>query len=130
MAMAHIEMTEGRVAPVDAKKLMAAVRRAMIEVLRIPPDDPLVRLSTFPRDHVLAPARMREVTVHVLMFAGRPETTKNRLYAEVANRFEALGVPRGDVLVVVHDVPVANWGVGGVPAGDLDLDIVLAPDAE
>lgn len=128
--MAHVEMTEGRVPPAEAKKLMAAVRRAMIDVLRIPPDDPLVRLTTYPRDHVLAPARMREVTVHVMMFAGRPDTTKNRLYADVTARFEALGVPRDNVLVVVHDIPVANWGVGGVPAGHLDLGIALVPEDE
>lgn len=128
--MAHLEMTEGRVAPADAKKLMAAVRRAMIEVLRIPPDDPLVRLTVYPRDQVLAPARTKEVTVHVTMFSGRTEATKNRLYAAIATRFADLGVPRENVLVIVHDVPVANWGVGGVPARDLDLDIDLDPPVD
>lgn len=126
--MAHLEMTEGRVPPALAKKLMAAVRRAMIDVLRIPPDDPLVRLTAFPRDQVLAPARTSEITVHVTMFSGRPDATKSRLYAEVAERFEALGVPRAHLLVVVHDVPAASWGVGGVAADGLDLGIDLVPE--
>lgn len=130
VAIAHLEMTEGRVSPADAKKLMAAVRRAMIDVLRIPPDDPLVRLIAYPRDQVLAPARTKEITVHVSMFSGRPDAIKNLLFAEITTRFEGLGVPRENVLVVVHDIPLGNWGVGGVPAGDLDLEIDLDPQEE
>ena len=125
MAMAHLELVRGRVTDAEGKKLMAAVRRAMIDILRIPPDDPLVRLTAYERNGVLAPARMSEITVGITMFSGRSDETKKLLYADIARRFEILGIPTANLLVILHDVPQVNWGVGGVAATELDLDIEL-----
>jgi phenylpyruvate tautomerase PptA (4-oxalocrotonate tautomerase family) len=56
------------------------------------------------------------------MFAGRSLDAKRRLYRAMVTNLGHLGVPASDVLIVLHDVPLENWGVrGGTPASDVDL---------
>jgi phenylpyruvate tautomerase PptA (4-oxalocrotonate tautomerase family) len=56
------------------------------------------------------------------MFAGRSLEAKRRLYRAVARNLGHLGVPPADVLVVLHEIPLENWGVrGGTPASEVDL---------
>jgi len=40
----------------------------------------------------------------------------------VNNELEELGTPRDDVLVVIHEPPMQNWGIrGGRPAEEVEL---------
>lgn len=54
--------------------------------------------------------------VHVYMWAGRDAAFKEKVIEGVTRVFEELGVPKGAVTVVIHDVPKENWGEGGVSA--------------
>jgi phenylpyruvate tautomerase PptA (4-oxalocrotonate tautomerase family) len=51
---------------------------------------------------------------------------KRALYKTVADRFEALGIPRLDVFIVLEEAPVESWGLrGGVAGCDLDFGFDL-----
>ena len=55
-------------------------------------------------------------------FAGRSVEAKRALYAQIADRLDTLGIPKGHVTTIVHDVPTASWGLStGVAAADVDL---------
>ena len=42
--------------------------------------------------------------------------------SEVIDRLTALDVPQNDILIVLHEPPMHNWGVnGGVPASEVDV---------
>ena len=46
---------------------------------------------------------------------------KRALYAQI-DRLHTLGIPKGHVTTIVHDVPTASWGLStGVAAADVDL---------
>ena len=48
--------------------------------------------------------------------------TKRRLYQALVDGLTALDVPRNDILIVLHEPPMHNWGVnGGVPASEVDV---------
>ena len=56
------------------------------------------------------------------MFAGRSMDTKRRLYQALVDGLTALDVPRNDILIVLHEAPMHNWGVnGGAPASEVDV---------
>ena len=56
------------------------------------------------------------------MFAGRSMDAKRRLYDAIVQRLMALDVPANDVLIVLHEPPMENWGVdGGTPASEVDV---------
>ena len=64
----------------------------------------------------------RFTLIQATMFAGRSLNAKRRLYRAVVRNLGCLGIPPSDVLIVLHEVPLENWGVrGGMPASDVDL---------
>jgi phenylpyruvate tautomerase PptA (4-oxalocrotonate tautomerase family) len=125
VALARIEILEGRTAD-EQRKLIDAVAAALSEALRAPAADPSVRLLEYPpaRFSIPYPDRHSDLftLVEVTMFAGRSMDTKRRLYQALVDGLTALDVPRNDILIVLHESPMHDWGVnGGVPASEVDV---------
>ena len=54
------------------------------------------------------------------LIEGRTEAQKRAVIERVTQALvEALGAPKENVRVWIHDVPKENWGIGGVSAKDL-----------
>jgi Tautomerase enzyme len=52
------------------------------------------------------------------MFASRSSETQCRLYRAIVAGLGGLGIPPDDVLIVIHEPPMENWGVDrGTPGG-------------
>ncbi|KQY59721.1 hypothetical protein ASD11_09285 [Aeromicrobium sp. Root495] len=113
--------------PADTEIAMIdAVHDSLVAAFRIPAVDKHVRLvSHAPHrfavpPHLERPERYTKVTIEC--FAGRSTDAKRRLYREVVERLETLGVPRDHVTVTVQESPTENWGIsGGQAACDVDL---------
>jgi phenylpyruvate tautomerase PptA (4-oxalocrotonate tautomerase family) len=125
VALARIEILEGR-NPDEQRKLVDAVAVALSEALQAPVADPSVRLLEYPpaRFSIPYPDRHsdRFTLVEVTMFAGRSMDTKRRLYQAIVDGLTASDVPRDDILIVLNEPPMHNWGVnGGVPASEVDV---------
>lgn len=98
--------------------LIAAIQRALIEGIRIPEADRDIRILEYP-DHAFAPPPERGPAYSVLeisMFSGRSIEAKARLYAALQRELAAFGLAEGDLKIIIHDVPVENWGLRGKPA--------------
>jgi phenylpyruvate tautomerase PptA (4-oxalocrotonate tautomerase family) len=125
MALARIDILEGRTSE-EKRALVRAVGAALSEALQTPEADPAVRLAEYPRDHFSLPYPDRHseryTLVEVTMFQGRSMDTKRRLYDAIVKGLGALDVPASDVLIVLHEPPMENWGVnGGIPASEVDV---------
>ncbi len=125
MALARIEVLEGR-SDETKRGMVQAVRAALSEALRAPADDPVVRLVEYSRDAFTLPYPDRHTDaytiVEVTMFAGRSAEAKRRLYKAIVNGLGAFDVTPQDVLIVIHEPPMENWGVdGGTPASEVDV---------
>lgn len=56
------------------------------------------------------------------MFAGRSAEAKRRLYQALVRNCGGLGIAPTDVLVVLHELPLDNWGIrGGQMASEVEL---------
>jgi phenylpyruvate tautomerase PptA (4-oxalocrotonate tautomerase family) len=112
--------------PEEKRKLVDAVRCALSEALRAPSDDPSARLIEYPRAQFSVPYPDRHsdryTLVEVTMFPGRSMETKRGVFTKIVAALEPLGVPSDDVLIVLHEPPMDNWGVdGGRPASEVDV---------
>lgn len=56
--------------------------------------------------------------VHVYVWKGFSKEAKKKVIAGMTKVFVDLGVPAEAVEVVVHDIPMENWGVGGEQASE------------
>jgi phenylpyruvate tautomerase PptA (4-oxalocrotonate tautomerase family) len=123
MPLIRVEIREGW-SPAEKAGLLDAIHAAAVEALRIPDEDRTQMLTEHPAEAFEIPPGKGErfTLVEVTMFAGRSLDAKRRLYRAVVRNLGRLGVPASDVLTVLHEVPLENWGIrGGTPASDVDL---------
>jgi phenylpyruvate tautomerase PptA (4-oxalocrotonate tautomerase family) len=123
MPLIRVAIREGW-SPAEKAGLLDAIHAAAVEALRIPDEDRTQMLTEHPAEAFEIPPGKgdRFTLVEVTMFAGRSLDAKRRLYRAVVTNLGRLGIPPSDVLIVLHEVPLENWGIrGGTPASDVDL---------
>lgn len=126
MALACIDVLSG-LGPALRSGILNAVHTAVVLALRVPADDPTVHLVEHERVNVVVPPQRsdRYTIVTVTMFAGRSTATKRRLYELIVANLVNEGVPADDVLIVVHEPEMANWGIAGLPASEVDVGFAV-----
>ena len=127
MPLAQIE-TRRPWAPEQVAALMEAVDQAQREALQLPEGDRQIRYVEHRPEHFSVPPGKTEnyTLVVIQMFPGRTLAAKRALYQGIVQRFGALGIGPADILIVLQEPPLDNWGVrGGVPASEVDLGFKL-----
>lgn len=123
MPLVRIEVRAGR-SPSEKKSLLVAVHAALVEALRIHDDDRAQRLYELaPEDFEIPPTRSDAfILVEITMFPGRSREAKRHLYQAIVQNLNVLGIASRDVLIVLHEPVMENWGIrGGIPADEVDL---------
>jgi phenylpyruvate tautomerase PptA (4-oxalocrotonate tautomerase family) len=123
MPLVRLEVRQGRSAT-QKQALLDVAHAALVEALGIPDHDRMQRIVERPREDFELPPGSSDnfVLVEVTMFAGRSRQAKRRLYQALVRNFGTLGVTPADVLVVLHEPPMDNWGIrGGQMASEVDL---------
>ncbi len=103
---------------------MDAVYRAQREALGVPEHDRQIRYVEHRPEHFAVPPGRTEnyTVVEISLFAGRSLAAKRALYQAIVRNLGALGIEAGDIFIVLHEIPLENWGIrGGVPASDVEL---------
>ncbi|MGH2628073.1 MAG: tautomerase family protein [Anaerolineales bacterium] len=122
MPLVRISVRKGR-SPKEKRALLDAVHAALVETFHIPDADRTQRLSEYaPEEFDIPPGRTdRYALVEITAFAGRSVDAKRHLYGAIVRNLSALGIQASDVLVVVSEAPLENWGIRGAPATNADL---------
>ena len=123
MPLVKIEARKG-LSPELRRELLDAVHVALVEAFKIPDRDRHQRFVEYaPEDFEIPGGKGERFTiVEIDAFAGRSLDAKRALYQSIAARFESLGIPALDVMIVLREIPAENWGLrGGRAACDLDL---------
>jgi len=127
MPIAKIEVCRAR-PPEQTAALIEAVYQAQLEALKLPADDKQIRyVEHKPAHFPVPPGKTEDYTfVEFLLFPGRSLDAKRKLYQGIVRRFGELGIQPSDIIIVLHEPPLENWGIrGGVPASELDLGFNL-----
>jgi len=107
--------------------MLDAAHAALVSAFKIPEDDRRQRLVEYDSGDFVATGKGPRFTIVTIdAFTGRSADAKRLLYREMADRLENVGIPREDLVIVVHDVPLESWGVrGGLPATDVEIGFDL-----
>ncbi len=128
MPLVKIEIIKGK--PREYKQaLLDSVHHALVKSLGIPDSDRFQRLYELPFNNFeYPPDRTPNVTIiEITMFKGRTLKAKRELYqAIVSNLKNKPGIGGHDIMIVLMEPPLENWGVrGGKPADDIDFDFKI-----
>jgi phenylpyruvate tautomerase PptA (4-oxalocrotonate tautomerase family) len=117
--MPLVRITLARATAPEARRAIAdGVHRALVETANVPADDRFqVVHEAGPEDLIWDPGylgiqRTGVVIVQVFLNQGRTVEVKQALYARLAEHLGAAGVPRGNLLVNLVEVPRENWSFG------------------
>jgi hypothetical protein len=94
------------------------------DALKVPERDRTIRYIEHRPEHFHAPPDKGEnySLVEIILYAGRSLDANRALYQGIVKRFEAHGIPASDVLMVLNEVPLDNWGVrSGQSDSEVDL---------
>jgi len=127
MPLARIEVRRRRSGE-EVQAMIEAVYLALREALKVPEHDRQIRYIEHKPEHFAAPPGKTDnfTLVEISLFPGRSIEAKKNLYRSLVRRFEMLGIPPTEVLIVLNEPPLENWGMrGGIPASELDLGFNL-----
>lgn len=119
MPLARIDLARGK--PAEYRRTIGeVVYDAMIEVLKVPPDDRFQVLNEHPPENYtidptyLGISRTADcVVIQLTLNAGRSVDQKRAFYKAVADGLHArLGLRREDVFISLVEVPKENWSFG------------------
>lgn len=127
MPISRIEVRRPRPAD-EVQALIEALYLAQRAALKVPEGDRQIRYVEHRPEHFAVPPGKSEnfTYVEINLFSGRSLDAKRALYQEIVRRFGELGIAPGDILIVLHEPPLENWGIrGGQPACEVDLGFSL-----
>src|SRR5688572_23798790 len=105
----------------DEAGLLAAVQAAMVEALKIPEGDRLLRLIAHEPHRFSVPAGKSDpfTLVSLDMMSGRSLDAKRALFV---HNLGAFGIPADHIRILLRESEPANWGIrGGLPASEVEL---------
>ncbi|MFD2238419.1 tautomerase family protein [Aureimonas populi] len=104
-------------------EVIEAVQRALLTGLQIPDHDRCISLVEYEADAMITPPSKGPSysVIEIKLFSGRSLDAKRKLYAALAEELSAFGVPASDIKIVLVEIDPVNWGLGGLPASEIDL---------
>lgn len=128
MPQVKIEIIKGK--SVEYKKaILDGVHSALVEAFKIPEYDRFQRLYELePSSFEISENKTQNFTlIEIIILKGRSIEAKKKLYqAIVKNLAETPGIDGQDIVIVLHEPPLENWGVrGGKPASEVDFGFKL-----
>jgi phenylpyruvate tautomerase PptA (4-oxalocrotonate tautomerase family) len=122
MPVAKIEVRRSRPAS-EIQAMIDAVYEAQRAALKVPEGDRQIRYIEHRPEHFAVPPGKTEnyTFVEIILFPGRSLEAKRHLYQAIVLGFGKLGIQATDVFIVLHEPPLENWGIRGVPASEIDL---------
>jgi 4-oxalocrotonate tautomerase family enzyme len=111
--------------PQYKKALLEGVHNALVHSFNIPEQDRIQTLQELAPDAFEIPSTKTEqfTVIEVTAFKGRTFEAKKQLYrAIVENLGKSPGINGNDIVIIVHEPPLENWGIrDGRPASEVQL---------
>lgn len=124
MPLVKVEMLKGSTREYQLA-LLDGIHSGLVEAFKIPEYDRNQRLYELDRDCFEIPSAKSEqfVLIEITVFPGRSLEAKRNLYTAIVKNLEqAPGIDSNDVMIVLNEPPLDNWGIrGGKPGSEVDI---------
>ncbi len=127
MPLVKVSLLKGK-SKEEKKALSDAIHAALMEAFRIPENDRNQRIFEFePENFDVPEGKTSNYTlIEITAFPGRSLDAKRKLYQTIVQNLNKLDIQPNDLLIVLKEPPLDNWGVrGGFPASEIDIGFKL-----
>ena len=127
MPLVTVTMLKGK--PKELRKsILDVVHSSLVTAFKIPDHDRNQRIIEIDSDNYEYPPGKSDnyITIEMTIFLGRSIEAKRMLYQEIVAGLNSLGIPGDDILIVLQESPLQNWGIrGGYSADQVDMGFKL-----
>ncbi|WP_428605071.1 tautomerase family protein [Sedimenticola sp.] len=119
MPIVTITLRAGR-PTAEIHAIMDAIHAATVNALGVPDTSRNQRLIEIAPEYLFYPEGRSEdlLTVEIASFPGRSREQKAALYQQITdNLFQAAAIDARDIMILIHEPALENWGLNGQPAG-------------
>ena len=124
MPLVKIEILKGK-SKEYKKAIMDGVHSALVEAFKIPANDRNQQLYELDAENFeFSDNKSDQLTsIELVVFRGRSVDAKKNLYSAIVNNLKNNpGINGNDILIVINEPPMENWGIrGGLPASEVDF---------
>ena len=123
MPLVRIEIINGKSAEYKAA-LLQTVHEALVQTLSIEDDDRYQRLYELDEDcFERRKAKTDKFTMlELTLFPGRSKELKGDVIREITRLLgENLGIAATDIIIIINEPPLENWGIYGNQASEIKL---------
>lgn len=124
MPLVKIEIIKGKSAEYK-KAILDGVHSALAEAFKIPEYDRIQRIYELEKENFEIPSNKTDqyTLIEITAFHGRSLEAKKQLYSAIVHNLEKLpGIDGKDLMIVIHEPPLDNWGIrGSKAASEIDL---------
>lgn len=124
MPLVKVEIIEGK-SQAYKEAILDGIHNALVEAFKIPDYDRIQRLYELSTNNFEFAGFKSDifVLIEITVFEGRSFEAKRDLYSGIVrNLNDNPGIPGNDITIVLHEVPMENWGIrGGKPGSEVDL---------
>ena len=127
MPLVKVSLLKGR-SKEEKKALLDGIHAALMDAFKIPENDRNQRIFEFELDNFDIPEGKTSnyTLIEIDVFPGRSLDAKRKLYQTTVQNLKGLDIQPNDLLIVLKEPPLDNWGVrGGIPASEIDLGFKL-----
>jgi phenylpyruvate tautomerase PptA (4-oxalocrotonate tautomerase family) len=99
------------------------IHDALVESFKIPQDDYNHRIIKLESTDFIHSQRKtdRYLFINIFIFPGRSKEAKRKLYKGLFDRMLRHGVKEDDLIVVLNEPSLENWGMKGTPGDEVDI---------
>lgn len=104
----------------NKQRLVEFVHTTMVEILKVPESDRLIRVIEYDSDNFYPPlnASDKYALITITMFPGSSLEAKKLLYQKLCKGLEIFGFSPTDTRIVINEISAENWGLRGGLSGD------------
>ena len=123
MPLVKVEIIKGKTAEYK-KMLLQSIHEALMAALQIEDDDRYQRLYELDADCFERRASKTDkfTLIELTLFPGRSKDIKRAIIKETARiLYERLEIQASDIMMIIHEPPLDNWGCYGEQGSELEL---------
>lgn len=120
MPLVKVEIIKGK-SKNYKKGIMDGIHNALVTAFKMPNEDRIQRLYELDRENFEYSINKTEniTLIEITIFEGRSKETKEILYKEIVNNLkEKCNIEGNDIIIVLNEPPMYNWGLKGGISGE------------
>lgn len=103
------------------------IHESLVEAFKIPDQDYNHQIIEFEKENYLYSKNKTEkyILIEMYIFPGRSKKAKKMLYEKIVNKLAELKITPKDIIIVLNEPPLENWGLSGKSGEEAEIGFNL-----